>query len=139
MIKQQLNHGGVHSEYTQQELYLMSRLMPYQPMRRPEKGVSQEDMWKTLAKHAKPDIQVHPETQSPQEKAPLEWREPVWTSPHGQNGAGYRETACGRFTISKDAHELGFSYTAWKRESAFPPTVLGVEANAKEAMELCEA
>jgi hypothetical protein len=116
----------------------MSRLTPYQPMRRPDKGVTQEDMWKTLAKHAKPDIQISPEAQSPKEKAPLEWKDPVWTSQHGQNGAGYRETVCGRFTISKDAHELGFSYTAWRREASIPPTILGLGASAKEAMKLCE-
>lgn len=116
----------------------MSRLMPYQPMRRPEQSHTQEDMWKTLARHAKPDIQISPETQSPKEKAPLEWKDPVWTSRHGPNGAGYRETVCGRFTISKDAHELGFSYTAWRRESEFPPTTLGVKRTAKEAMALCE-
>lgn len=113
--------------------------MPYQPMRRPEKGVTQEDMWKTLAKHSKPDVQVLPETQSAQQKSGLEWKDPVWTSQNGPNGAGYRETVCGRFTISKDAHELGFSYTAWRREASFPPTILGLKPTAKEAMALCEA
>lgn len=118
----------------------MTRLMPYQPMKRPGKDITQEDMWKTLARHAKPevDVQVQPAAQSPKEKSALHWNEPIWTSPHGPNGAGYRETVCGRFTISKDAHELGFSYTAWKREAQFPPTSLGVKATAKEAMKLCE-
>jgi len=112
--------------------------MPYQPMRPVQKGVTQEDMWKTLARHAKPDIQANPETQSPQAKAPLEWKPPVWTSPRGPEGAGYRETVCGRFTISKDAHELGFSYAAWRREKEFPPTMLGIKKTGNDALKLCE-
>ncbi len=108
---------------------------PYVPMGKSQKQVTQKQMWETLTKRAKPKVEVHPEAQ----KAPLEWKEPVWTSQHGPNGAGYRETVCGRFTISKDAHELGFSYTAWRRESEFPPTILGLKSTAKEAMALCEA
>lgn len=116
----------------------MSPLMPYQPMKRPEKGVTQEDMWKTLAKHAKPDIQIGPKTQSAQPKAPLEWKDPVWTSDRGNRGSGYQETVCGLFTISRTEHELGYSYSAWRRESEFPPTSLGVVSSSDEAKKLCE-
>lgn len=119
----------------------MKQMTPYQPMgpRTVPAGDEQvAGMFRKLASRAGVNVSVCPETQSPQAKSILEWRDPVWTSQHGSNGAGYRETVCGRFTISKDGHELGFSYTAWRREAEFPPTLLGVKATAKEAMNLCE-
>ncbi len=112
---------------------------PYSPMGKPEKHVTQQQMWETLAKRAKPQVAVRPETQSPQAKAPLEWKEPVWTSDRGNRGSGYLETVCGRFTISRTEHELGYSYSAWRREAEFPPTSLGVVSNLDEAKKLCEA
>jgi hypothetical protein len=115
----------------------MGRVMPYQPMGAPQNHVTQEDMWAKLAKNAKPEVKIPPEaTQSPKEKSgPLEWQKPVRTSPHG---AGYVLSQCGLFSISKDGHELGFSYTAWKRNTD-PATNLGCVRTKEEAEKLCEA
>lgn len=69
MLEQQVKQG-VHTRNAQQELYLMSRQIPYQPMHE-RKIVSHERMNEILAKNAhKPG----PETQSPQEKSgPSVW------------------------------------------------------------------
>lgn len=111
----------------------------YQPMHPPVRHVTQEEMWETLAKHAKPPVSVKalPAAQSPKEKSPpLEWGEPKRTS---AEGAGYVRTVCGRFSVSKDGNKTdGFSYTAWSRATT-PATNLGCRLKKEEAMALCEA
>lgn len=113
---------------------------PYQPMAPAKRCTSTEDMWETLAKRAKPQVSIQPlqAAQSPKAKVSLEWGLPVWTSARGPEGSGYLPTACGRFSISKDAHELGFTYTAWKRDKQ-PAMNLGCRRTSDEAKLLCEA
>ena len=116
----------------------MGRIQPYSPMHGPQKEVSQEEMWAKLAKHVKPKVEVklQNEARSPKEKAaPIEWQKPIRTSTHG---AGYMLSACGRFSVTKDMHELGFTYTAWLR-TTHPATNLGCRLKKEEAMALCEA
>jgi hypothetical protein len=136
MLKQQVQHG-VHIGYTQQGVYLMGHVMPYSPIHPAQEPATQEDMWAKLARNAKPEVKITPDAaQSPKEKsAPLEWQKPVRTSPQG---AGYVLTVCGRFSISKDGHEMGFTYTAWKRDTE-PATNLGAVRTREEAEKLCEA
>jgi len=85
----------------------------YSPMHPPQKVVTQEDMWKTLAKHVpQTSVKLPPAAQSPKEKAaPLEWHKPVRTGER----SGFVQTVCGRFSISKDASGEEVSYTAWRR------------------------
>lgn len=71
----------------------------------------------------------------PPPREPLKWEKPVKTSAHG---AGYVLTTCGLYSISKDGHEMGFSYTAWKRNTT-PATNLGCVRTREEAEKLCEA
>jgi hypothetical protein len=68
VFKQQLDHGGVHSEYTQQELYLMGRITPYQPMGRQD-HVSQDRMREILSKNC-PQAAQSGEARNP---APAVW------------------------------------------------------------------
>jgi len=99
-------------------------------MRKAEKYVSQETMWEKLARHSKPSVAVAtPKAELP----PLQWLEPVKTGKR----SGYVLTACGAYSISKDASENSVSYTAWKRGD--PPTNLGCVATRAEAEMLIEA
>jgi hypothetical protein len=122
--------------------------MPYSPLHEPQKHVTQEDMWEKLARNTKPQAQVSNAAQSPKAKVSLQWNPPVWTSSHGPLGSGYLLTACGRFTVSKDAHELGFTYSAWRRHPDMfangkrykeMPEPLGCCRTSDEAKQLCEA
>jgi hypothetical protein len=91
----------------------MGRIQPYSPLHEPQKVVTQEDMWTTLARHV-PEGSLKPPqaTQSPKEKSvPLEWHKPVRTGER----SGYVLTACGRYSITKDAHGEAVTYSAWKR------------------------
>jgi hypothetical protein len=118
----------------------------YQPIRPPEKGVTQEDMWKTLAKHAQTEVEVHLLRNaarvgaSPKEKLrrplPLVWKQPVKTG----EISGYVLTRCGRFSISKDSVMGKPMYTAWRRSETrdLPPLNLGVRLTRNEAERLCE-
>jgi hypothetical protein len=102
-------------------------------MRGPEKHITQEDMWATLAKHSPVPAPVKPPEAgvSPKEKLPaLQWLEPVKT---GAN-AGYVRTACGQFSISKDSVFGRAMYTAWKLK-----VELGIRPTRIEAEGLCEA
>lgn len=118
-------------------------------MHPPLKQVSQEEMWQTLAKHAKPQVSVKPlpAVPSPKEKsAPLEWLKPVRTS---DEGAGYVQTVCGRFSVSKDGNKTdGFTYTAWRRHPdvmeegklrKVMPDNLGCTTDREQAKAWCEA
>jgi hypothetical protein len=99
--------------------------MPYVPMHPPKKELTQEDMWRTLAKHAP----------VPQ-KAPLEWEKPVKTGPK----SAYILTRCGTYSVSKDASGDMVTYTAWKRPTRGTPEInLGCRMTADEAKALCEA
>jgi hypothetical protein len=59
---------GVHIGYTQQELYLMGRVTPYQPMRAAAREVSEGEMWETLAKRGKGRAKSAAAVQSPELK-----------------------------------------------------------------------
>lgn len=110
--------------------------VPYSPMHGPEKQVSQEDMWKTLAKHSSPKIEVQSENigQSPKaQHLVLQWQEPVRTG----RLSGYLLTHCGTFSISKDIGKDDFvTYTAWR---VSPKTELGIVATREAAELLCQA
>jgi hypothetical protein len=73
-------------------------------------------------------------------KEPLKWQKPVKTGAHGQ---GYMLSECGQFSVTKDMHELGFSYSAWdirpKMRGAIVATHLGIARTKDEAIALCEA
>lgn len=113
----------------------------YSPMHRPEKGLTQEDMWTTLAKHAQSEVQIHLQKVGETPKAELRIREPmVWQKPvrTGDN-AGYVLSQCGRFSISKDCVCGAPMYMAWRRRD--PPHTsknLGVRLTLIEAQHLCE-
>lgn len=105
-------------------------------MREAQKHVTQEDMWNTLSKHAKPQVhvQVSPAVATPKaELRVLQWEKPVKTG----RLSGYVRTACGRFSISKE--EVGDNevlYTAWVMGKT--PS-LGTVTTREAAEKLCEA
>lgn len=112
----------------------MSRITPYIPMHPKVPDVSIDRMQEILARNAKIEVKV----EQPK-KEPLKWQKPTKTGDHGQ---GYMLSECGRFSITKDMHELGFSYTAWDCR----PTKLGKMAEnlgcrlkKDDAIALCEA
>lgn len=112
----------------------------YSPMHKPAKAVTQEDMWETLSRHAKSEVQIHREKVAETPKAelrpPLEWCDPVKTGPI----SGYVLSQCGHFSISKDSVHGKPMYTAWDRRVT-PPAMainLGVRLERKEAEHLCE-
>lgn len=98
----------------------------YSPMRKAEKYVSQDDMLATLAKHAKPKVEVAIP------KEPLTWLEPIKTGKR----SGYVETACGLWRLSKDDLGTSIVYTSWKTGS--PPTNLGCSDTRAQAEALVE-
>ena len=114
----------------------------YQPIHAPTKQCTQEDMWATLAKHAKVEVEIHlsKAAQSPQEKPavalqPLEWLKPVKT---GEN-AGYVLTQCGRFSIEKRFVRGKPMYMAWlRKEPPHDSISLGIRLTRREAEHLCE-
>lgn len=109
----------------------MSRITPYVPMHPKTPEVPMSRMQEILARNtARVEVKIEP---PPRE--PLKWEKPVKTSAHG---AGYVLTTCGLYSISKDGHEMGFSYTAWKRNTT-PATNLGCVRTREEAEKLCEA
>lgn len=135
MLKQQVQHG-VHIGYTQHGLYLMGRVTPYQPIRPATSEVSVSRMQEILARNTHIDVKAEPP-----KKEPLKWQKPVKTGAHGQ---GYMLSECGQFSVTKDMHELGFSYSAWdirpKMRGAIVATHLGSPGQTKEeAIALCEA
>jgi hypothetical protein len=112
----------------------MGRLTPYQPMRPATPEVSMSRMQEILARNAHVDVKV----ESPK-KEPLQWQKPVKTGTHGQ---GYMLSECGQFSVTKDMHELGFSYTAWDirpKKLGQMATNLGCVRTREEAEKLCEA
>lgn len=100
----------------------------YQPIRAPQKHVSQEEMWATLSKHAKTNVEVT--------AMPLEWQKPVRT---GSNGSGYLLSQCGRFSVTKDVmdDEKTATYTAWSRATT-PATNLGCVSTKEAAIALAQ-
>jgi hypothetical protein len=141
MFKQQLNHGGVHSGYTQQELYLMGRLTPYQPMHKPPE-VSAERMAEILRRNTQGRVEVKVEckppeaTQSPQAKPAraLEWGKPVWTNE--AKTCGYVISLCERYMLDR-AHG---TYTAYRRATVrnHRAVYLGYANDADAAKSLCQ-
>jgi hypothetical protein len=117
--------------------------IPYNPMRKAEKYVTQEDMWTTLARHLSPNVQVQLPQEVPTPKAELRWLEPVRTG----RLSGYVLTACGRYSISKDIGQGdAVTYTAWKRLPDLErhgkpwkqmPVNLGCALTRAEAEQLC--
>lgn len=115
----------------------MGRPMPYQPMgpRTPPAGDAEvAKMMSKLAARASVVVQPEPK------KEPLQWQGPVKTGPHG---TGYMLSVCGRFSIVKTMHELGFTYSAWDRSTKSADgamaTSLGCKGTKEEAIALCEA
>jgi hypothetical protein len=107
--------------------------MPYQPMHPAPAEISQDRMQEILARNARIDVKVEPK------KEPLQWQKPVKTGAHGQ---GYMLSECGKFSVTKDMHELGFTYTAWDRRPTTGgqmATNLGCKLTKDEAIALCEA
>jgi hypothetical protein len=103
----------------------------YSPIHPPRKHVSQEEMWTTLAKHAKANVEVKVTAM------PLEWLKPVRT---GSNGSGYLLSQCGRFSVTKDVmdDEKTVTYTAWSRATP-PPANLGCVSTKEEAIAIAQA
>jgi hypothetical protein len=115
----------------------MSRPMPYQPMgpRTPPAGDTEvAKMMSKLVARTSAAVRTHPK------KEPLKWQDPVKTGPHG---TGYMLSACGRFSIAKTTHELGFTYSAWdlssKSADGGMATSLGCVGTKDEAIARCEA
>jgi len=137
-LKQQVKHA-VHIDYTQRELYLMSRVMPYQPLGPRTPPAGDAEVAKMMAKLAQRSAGNAPASVTPQ-KEPLKWQNPKKTGAHGQ---GYMLSECGQFSVTKDMHELGFSYSGWdirpKMRGAIVATHLGVCRTKEEAIALCEA
>lgn len=106
----------------------------YSPMHKPPKGLTQEDMWKTLSKHAPVQIPKVEQTPKAELRPPLEWCEPVKTG----SGSGYILSQCGRFSITKNPSQGKPMYMAWLRK--VPPTdsvILGVRDVLLESQHLC--
>ncbi len=110
-------------------------------MHPPQKVVSQGDMWETLARHAKAEVQIHRgkagKTAQPELRVreTLVWQKPVRT---GEN-SGYLLSACGRFSISKDCVKGTPMYMAWlRKEPPHDSKNLGVRLTLIEAQHLCE-
>lgn len=107
-------------------------------MHGPEKNVTQEDMWKTLAKHSSVPVKPPQSSESPEERLfrkPLEWCEPVRTG----EKSGYVLSADGAFSVDKSPVKGVPMYTAWARRQ--PPHAsinLGVRLSLAEAQRLCE-
>lgn len=118
----------------------MSRIAPYVPFPVSQKHVTQEDMWQTLAKHAKPQVQIPNETQSPQAKpaVTLEWEEPVWTS--ADHSTGYILSRCGHWSVSKVRTGPVTNYEACKRptRSSPQPELLDIKPTPDEAKRVCQ-
>lgn len=109
---------------------------PYNPLRRPEKYVTTEDMWTTLAKHSPVPLQTPKGSESPKEKRRvLVWEKPVKTG----ELAGYVLSADGGFSVDKTPVNGVAMYTAWARRQPPHESInLGVRTTLKEAQHLCE-
>ena len=108
-------------------------------MRGPEKHLTQEDMWTTLAKHTKSELPKETPKAEATPKAELrvlEWCEPVRTG----KLSGYVLTRCGTWSISKDVGKDDFiTYTAWRRKTERVDAVmLGCRTTLTEAQHLCQ-
>lgn len=117
----------------------------YNPMREPQKELTHDDMWKTLAKHgaSRADVEVRPaEPAGPhlQPPAALVWQKPVHTKglDGKPNGTGYCISVCGQFVIAKVKMGPEIVYTASKRRDGFPAAVLGSVKSFEEAKAVCE-
>src|ERR1043166_8730505 len=106
----------------------MGRVTPHQPMGQSQKHVSHAHMAEILARNAKPKVEVVVQ------REPLKWKDPVKTGPH----SGYIESECGRFTVTKSPHELGWNYCAHdritKNDQGGMATCLGCKPTKEEAL-----
>ena len=116
----------------------MSRVTPYQPLGPRTPPAGDAEVAKMMEKLAQRSAGNVPVTVEPK-KEPLLWQKPVKTGAHGQ---GYMLSECGQFSVTKDMHELGFSYTAWDirpKKLGQMAANLGCVRTREEAEKLCEA
>jgi len=112
----------------------MSREMPYQPMKGPQKEVSQADMLAILEKHAKrtshaslAKVEAVVENTSPARVLPsLEWEKPA-------KGATGVKTTCGRYSCSKVTVSGKTTYEVWRLvpDHWFRQIAIGLESFEK--------
>lgn len=108
--------------------------MPYQPMKEPQKEVSQADMLAILEKHAKKNNSgpntVQPKTEAvvanpapARVLANLEWNKP-------EPGATGVRTTCGRYSCSKVTINGKTTYEAWRLvpDHWFKQIAIGLES-----------
>lgn len=116
--------------------------IPYQPMRGPQKEVSQLEMWETLKRHLPPGssfkvvVQVDqtPKAEPAVALQPLEWGEFVRTG----KTSGYALTLCGRFSIEVRRVHGAWMYMAWlRKEPPHDSVTLGIRTTRAEAETLC--
>jgi len=109
---------------------------PYQPMRKPQKDVSQQRMFDILAKHSPIPVKTPQVGETPKaELPPLEWQTPVRTG----ELAGYVLSADGGFSVDKSPVKGVPMYSAWKRKQPAHESIpLGVRLSLAEAQHLCE-
>jgi hypothetical protein len=100
---EQLVHGS-----SQQRLYQMGRITPYQPMHEPRREVSLDRMHQILAKRsgAQPEVSREPVAPAPNTELPkLEWAKPEqW----------FCKTTCGRYSVAKCMVGTKATYQCWK-------------------------
>lgn len=88
----------------------MRREMPYQPMRGPQKAVSETDMQSILQKHAQRIAVPIPQPKREPEKSALITLE--WNTP--ERGATGVRTVCGRYSCSKVTVQGKTTYEVWR-------------------------
>lgn len=113
----------------------MGHPMPYQPMGTRAPPAGDAEVAKMMSKLASRASAIRPQLK----KEPLKWQDPVKTGPHG---TGYMLSECGRFSIVKTMHELGFTYSAFDlstKTGSGVATCLGCKGLKEEAIALCEA
>jgi hypothetical protein len=105
----------------------------YQPMHKPRREVSQEDMTRTLEKHANPSAKVSEAVESPKEKLLLQWQ----PAQRCRDGVYIMRSVCERYSIHAQKAEKGWRYEAL-RCTAVWNNVLGWRMSKEEAIDLCE-
>jgi hypothetical protein len=111
MLKQQMQQL-FHGLCSRQELYLMSRQIPYSPMHEPRKEVSLDQMNRILAKHSGPkevSRETIPEVAEPPKSVhpPLEWERPK------SRDQMALMTKCGQYTCCKIVLNKRVTYECW--------------------------
>lgn len=130
MLQQQFDQGK-HARNVS-KVHAMSREIPYQPMKGPQKQVSQTDMLAILEKHAqRTGIPVsQPKAQTVVEDPPasgvqsgLQWNKP-------EKGATGVRTVCGRYSCSKVTCNGKQTYEVWRLvpNHWFKPIAIGLDS-----------